>query len=69
MSLQSAQQFVFGSWANKPIEVEQIHENLSSDGGLIAFFQLDQKLRLTESFASLISDPRTDPTHTVFSVN
>ncbi|TWU43460.1 hypothetical protein Q31b_25010 [Novipirellula aureliae] len=44
MSLQSAQQFVFGFWDNKPIEFEQVEENLSSDGGLIAFYQLDQKL-------------------------
>ena len=68
MSVQSAQQFVFGSWANKPIEVEQIDENLSSDGGLIGFFQLDQKLGWTEAFASHISDPRTDPTHSALSI-
>lgn len=68
MSLQSAQQFVFGFWDNKPIEFEQVDENLSSDGGLIAFYQLDQKLGLTESFAGVISDPRTDPTHTALSI-
>ena len=38
MSLQSAKQFVFGSWANKPVQIEQVDENLSSDGGLIAFY-------------------------------
>ena len=68
MSLQSAQQFVFGFWNNKPIEFEKIDENLSSDGGLIAFSQLDQKLGWTESFASLISDPRSDPTHSALSI-
>ena len=68
MSLQSAQQFVFGSWARKPIEFEQIDENLSSDGGLIAFYQLDQKIGWTDSFASIISDPRIDPTHTALSI-
>jgi len=37
MGLQFAQQFVFGFWDNEPIEFEQVEENLSSDGGLIAF--------------------------------
>lgn len=68
MSLQSAQQFVFGFWNNKPIEFEQIDENLSSDGGLIAFYQLDQKLGWTESLAGLISDSRSDPKHTAVSI-
>ncbi|TWU37725.1 hypothetical protein Q31b_45140 [Novipirellula aureliae] len=68
MSLQSAQQFVFGFWDNKPIEFEQVEENLSSDGGLIAFYQIDQKLGWTKSLANLISDPRSDPTHTALSI-
>ena len=68
MSLQSAQQFVFGSWNNKPIEFRQIDEKLSSDGGLIAFSQLDRKLGWTESLASLISDPRSDPRHSAVSI-
>jgi len=68
MSLHSAQQFVFGFWDNRPIEFEQIDENLSSDGGLIAFYQFDQKLGWTDSLASLISDPRSDPTHTALSI-
>lgn len=68
MSLQSARGFVFGFWKNKAIEFEQIDENLSSDGGLIAFHQLDQKLGWTESFTDLISDPRNDPTHSAVSI-
>lgn len=68
MSLQSAQQFVFGFWDNRPIEFEQIDENLSSDGGLIAFGQLDQKLGWTESLAKLISDSRNAPTHSALSI-
>lgn len=68
MILHAAQQFVFGFWDNKPIEFEQIDENLSSDGGLIAFYQLDQKLGWTDSLASLISDPRSDPIHTALSI-
>ena len=68
MSLQSAKQFVFGSWANKPVQIEQVDENLSSDGGLIAFYQLDQKLGWTESLTRLVSDPRSDPTHSALSI-
>ena len=68
MSLQSAEQFVFGSWAKKPVQIEQVEENFSSDGGLIAFYQLDQRLRWTESLTDLISDPRTDPTHSALSI-
>jgi len=63
MSLQAAESFVFGSWKNRPIEIEPVDENLSSDGGLLAFFQLDQQLGWTESFARLISDSRTGPRH------
>ena len=68
MGLQSARRFVFGFWKNKAIEFEQIGENLSSDGGLIAFHQLDQKLGWTESFTDLISDPRSDPTHSALTI-
>ena len=41
---------------------------MSSDGGLIAFHQIDQKLRWTESLTDLISDPRTDPKHSALSI-
>lgn len=68
MSLQSAEQFVFGFWTNKPVQIEQVDENLSSDAGLIAFYQLDQKLRWTESLTDLITDPRSDPTHSALSI-
>ena len=68
VSLHSAEQFVFGSWANKPVQIEQVEDNLSSDVGLLAFYQLDQKLGWTESLTGLISDPRTDPTHSALSI-
>jgi Transposase DDE domain group 1 len=68
MSFQSAQQFVFGFWDNRPVRFEQVDENLSSDGGLIAFYQLDQKLSWTETFTTLISDPRSDPRHSALSI-
>ena len=68
MSLQSVESFVFGSWQNRPVQIERVEENLSSDAGLLAFFQLDEQLGWTKSFASLISDPRTDPTHSALSI-
>ncbi|MEM6692656.1 MAG: IS1380 family transposase [Planctomycetota bacterium] len=68
MSLQPAQQFVFGFCGKKSIQVEQVDENLSSDGGLIAFYQLDQKLGWTDGLVKLISDPRTDPAHSALSI-
>jgi hypothetical protein len=68
MSLQSAQQFVFGSWANRPVQIEQVQENLSTDAGLLAFYQLDQKLNWTETFTGLISDSRNHPRHTALSM-
>ena len=68
MSLQSAQQFVFGFWKNRPLEVERIDENLTSDTGLLAFAQLDGKLDWTKSFTDLINDPRSDPDHSALSI-
>ncbi len=68
MSLQSAPQFVFGFWKNRPLEVEQVDENLSSDTGLLAFGQLDEKLQWTRSFSELIDDPRSDPQHSALSI-
>ncbi len=68
MSLQSAQQFVFGFWNNRPLEVEQVDENLTSDTGLLAFAQLDAKLNWTKSFTDLVNDPRSDPDHSALSI-
>ena len=68
MSLQSAQQFVFGFWNNRPLEVEQVDENLTSDAGLLAFAQLDPKLNWTKSFTDLVNDPRSDPDHSALSI-
>jgi len=68
MSLQSAQQFVFGFWENRPVQIEQVDEKLSSDTGLLAFAQLDEKLQWTSSFNDLIEDPRSDPQHSALSI-
>ncbi len=54
MSIQSASQLSFGFWQGRTVEIEQVDENISSDGGLIAFKQLDSILGWTESFSELI---------------
>jgi hypothetical protein len=54
MSIQSASQLSFGFWQGRTIEIEQVDESISSDGGLIAFKQLDSILGWTDSFSKLI---------------
>ena len=61
MSIQTVEGFECGKWDGKPLEIEAIEENLTSDGGLLVFSQLDEKPGWTEQFSKMISDPRTDP--------
>lgn len=68
MSIQSAQQFVFGFWEGRAVEVEQVEENLTTDAGLLAFAQLDAKLGWTESFSRQIKDLRAGFRHSVQSM-
>lgn len=68
MSIQSAPQLSFGFWQGIPVEIERVEENLSSDGGLIAFHQLDVSLKVTESFASLIRRSNIGYMHSVLSI-
>lgn len=62
MIIQTASQLSFGFWQGRAIEIEQVDENLSSDGGLIAFKQLDSILGWTESFSQLIHHSGRDHT-------
>ena len=59
MNIQFASQLSFGFWQGRTVQIEQVDENISSDGGPIAFKQLDSILGWTESFSQLIqhSDP------------
>jgi hypothetical protein len=66
--VQDAEQFVLGFWRGRPVEVQPVAENLSSDGGLLAFVELDRQLCWTESFSRLISDARRNPDHSVLSM-
>ncbi|MGH7927182.1 MAG: transposase, partial [Candidatus Binatia bacterium] len=68
MSIQGAQQFVFGFWQGKPVKCEAVEEHLSSDGGLFVFGQLDEKLGWTASFAQQILEPRSARLHSALSI-
>lgn len=66
--IRDVQHALFDFFPRKSIEVQQVDEHVSSDGGLIVFRELDQKLSLTESFAAQIEDGRSDPTQSLLSV-
>ncbi|MCS7466790.1 IS1380 family transposase [Stieleria sp. ICT_E10.1] len=66
--IRDAQPALFDFFPRKSIEVQSVDEQVSSDGGLIVFRELDQKLKLTESFAEQIEDGRSDPTQSLLSV-
>ncbi len=68
MIIQTAEGFDCGRWQGKSVEIEAIEENMSSDGGLLLFGQLDKKLGWTEGFAELISDSRDSCVHSVLSM-
>ena len=68
MSIQTVEGFECGKWDGKPLEIEAIEENLTSDGGLLVFSQLDEKLGWTQQFSELISDRRIDPLQSVLSM-
>ena len=68
MSIQTVEGFECGKWGGKSLEIDAIEENLTSDGGLLVFSQLDEKLGWTEQFSEMISDPRTDPLQSTLSI-
>lgn len=49
----------------KPISLQSVQENFSSDGGLLLVREWDQQLGLTQGFAEQLQDPRQDPEHPV----
>src|SRR5690606_129391 len=68
MSIQSVELFECGRWRGKRVEMEPVHEALTSDAGLLPFAQLDRKLGWTEQLASLISAPHGTRTHSALSI-
>ena len=61
MILQGAWQQVLSFFGEKPIVVEPVEADLSSDAGLLPIRQLDEALQLTEQFAAVLMDPRDGP--------
>jgi hypothetical protein len=68
MTIHDAQAVLFDFLPGRSIEIKQVDEQVSSDGGLVVFRELDDKLGLTEGFASQIEDARCDPDHSLLSV-
>lgn len=66
--LRDDQPALFDFFPGRSLEIHQVDEQVSSDGGLVAFRELDQKLQLTESFARQIHDGRSDPDQDLLSI-
>lgn len=60
MVLQGAWQCHLDFFGGKPVVVEPVAQDLSSDAGLLPIRELDEKLGFTEQFAAALDDPR-DP--------
>lgn len=59
MILQSVWQKCFDFLPGKPIVVEPVAEQLTSDAGLLPIRQLDERLGWTAQFAAALDDPRS----------
>ena len=65
MSLHDVWQLSFGFLSKKPVCVQPVNENLSTDAGLLIFRQWDEQQKLTKGFAEQLEDSRRDPDHTM----
>jgi len=65
MSLHDVWQLAFNFLPKKPVCVEPVDENLSTDAGLLIFRQWDEQQQLTEGFARQLDDQRRDPDHSI----
>ncbi len=65
MSLHDVWQLSFGFLSKKPVCVQPVDENLSTDAGLLIFRQWDERQHLTQGFAEQLDDSRRDPAHTM----
>jgi hypothetical protein len=66
--IRDAQPVLFDFFPGRTLEIRQVDEHVSSDGGLVVFRELDEKLKLTETFASQIQDGRSDPDQSLLSI-
>lgn len=58
MIIQSVWQKSFDFFAGKPIFVEPVETQLTSDAGLLPIRQFDERIELTRQFAAALTDPR-----------
>ena len=65
MILHDVWELGFDFLSQKPIFVEPVAENLSTDAGLLVFRQWDEQQGLTEGFAAQLDDGRRDPDHSM----
>ena len=65
MSLHDVWQLGFDFLVQKPICVEPVAENLSTDAGLLVFRQWDEQRGWSEGFAGQLEDCRRDPEHSL----
>ena len=58
MVAQSVWQHTFNFFSKKPIVVEPVEVQLTSDAGLLPIREFDRSIRLTEQFANALEDRR-----------
>ena len=63
MNWHNVWQVNFDFLPDKPISVEPVQENISTDAGLLIFRQWGQKLGFTEGFSQQFDDRKCDPDH------
>ena len=65
MNLHDVWQTTFDFLPEKPICVQPVNENISTDAGLLIFRQWDENRHFTEGFAQQLNDSRCDPDHSM----
>ena len=65
MSLHDVWHLNFDFLPGKPVSVQPVEENLSTDAGLLVLRQWDEQGRFTEGFAQQLDDCRRDPEHSM----
>jgi len=65
MSLHDVWHLAFDFLPQKPVCVQPVDENLSTDGGLLVFRQWDEQQQLSAGFAQQLDDQRRDPDHLI----
>lgn len=68
MSLQGVLPFVLDFFPRKRIDVEVSHAQLSGDAGLLPIRQFDEAIRLTERFATALTNARIGSVHSNLSM-